>query len=92
MEQVLVHFGDVEPFLQENPDVSPATRSKLLQILHNPQELTSLKVELTVVVDVGVHFVKATYKLEGDGLLALSCYEQISKIRLAIHTTFYPNV
>ena len=40
MLQVLEQFGDVEPFLQENSDFSPATRSKLLDILHNPQSLS----------------------------------------------------
>lgn len=31
MQQVLEQFGDVEPFLQENPDLSTATRAKLLE-------------------------------------------------------------
>ncbi len=36
--------------------------------------------ELATVVDVGEHFVKATYDLLGDGVLVLSCYEQILKV------------
>jgi len=92
MLQVLEQFGDVEPFLQENSDLSPATRSKLLDILHNPQSLTTLKLELAAVVDMGVHFVKATYRLEGDGLLILVCYEEILKIRAAIQSAWYPNI
>ena len=72
--------------------MSPATRSKLLQILCNNQEVIKVKVELAVVVDVGEHFVKSTYALEGDGLLSLSCYEEIVKIRSAIHSAFYPNL
>jgi len=90
--QVLEQFGDVEPFLQENSDLSPATRSKLLDILHNPQSLTTLELELAAIVDMGVHFVKATYRLEGDGLLILVCYEEILKIRAAIQSAWYPNI
>ena len=35
---------------------------------------------------------KATYNLEGDGVLAVKCYEEILKIRNAIHTKHYPNL
>ena len=35
MNQVLVQFGDIEPFLVEHSDVSPATQSKLLKIHRN---------------------------------------------------------
>ena len=92
MNQVLVQFGDIEPFLVENSDVSPATQSKLLKILQTPQELIKLKVELAAVIDVRQHFVKSTYNLEGDGLLSLTCYEEILKIRSSIHSAYYPNV
>ena len=51
-----------------------------------------LKMELASVFDVGVHFVKATYRLEGDGVLVLNCYEEIFKLRSAIQTGYYPNV
>lgn len=56
--QVLTLFGDVEPFLMDNVDLSPATREHLLiilGILHDPAELVLLKVELASVVDIGVH-------------------------------------
>jgi len=79
MLQVLEQYGDVEPFLQENSDLSPATQSKLLDILHNPQSLTTFKLELAAVVDMGVHFVKATYCLEGDGLLYWCATKRFSK-------------
>ena len=92
MNQVLVQFGDIEPFLVENSDVCPATQSKLLKILQTPQELIKLKVKLAAVIDVGQHFVKSTYNLEGDGLLSLNCYEEILKIRSSIHSANYPNV
>ena len=83
--QVLKQFGDVEPFLQQHEDISPATRTKLLALLRNPQELLALKVELAAVIDVGYHFVNATYNLEGDGALSIRCYEEILKIRCAIN-------
>ena len=36
MNQVLLQFGDVEPLLQSNEDIGPATRAKMLEILCNP--------------------------------------------------------
>ena len=48
-------------------------------ILH---KLFLLKLELGIIVDlhVGAHFVKATYAIEGDGLLVLICYDRILEI------------
>lgn len=37
----------------------------------------SFKVELACAVDADKPFVQATYKLEGDGLLAVDCHEII---------------
>ena len=68
MNQVLQQFGDIEPFLKDHDDVSPATRTKLMQILSNPQQVSFLKLELAAVIDIGSYFVKATYNLEGDGI------------------------
>ena len=48
--------------------------------------------ELASIVDVGVHFVKATYNLEGDGALVLSCYEEIVKVKAALQAAHYPNM
>lgn len=89
MPQVLEQFGDVEPFLQENVDLGAATRTKLQEILHDPMQLLLLKVELAAIVDMGVRFVQAT---EGDGLLVIKCYEEISKIRAVITSDSYPNL
>ena len=47
------------------------------QNFEDSQKLNHLKIELAVVVDWGAIFVKATYNLEGDGPLALMCYETI---------------
>lgn len=50
----------MRPFLEENADLSANTQAKLSEILHNPQQLLSLKVELAAIVDMGIHFVRAT--------------------------------
>ena len=92
MSQVLQQFGDIQPFLEDNVNISPATRAKLLEILTDPQQQLLLKMELASVVDIGSYFVRATYDLEGDGVLVLTCYEHILKIRAAIHSGYYPNV
>ena len=78
--------------MRENEDVSPATRAKLIEFLDDQQKLFLLKLELAVIVDVGAHFVKVTYTLEGDGLLALICYDRILEIRAAIQSAHYPHV
>ena len=88
----MVQFGDVEPFLRNNEDIGPALRSKLLEIIDNTQCHAQLRLELAAVVDVGEHFVKSTYTLEGDGPLALVCYKEILKLRAVIQTAHYPNV
>ena len=72
LKQVMLLFG---PFLQENSDVSPATHGKLIKILTNPSKKAYLMIELAVVIDIGEHFVKATYSLEGDGPLVFSCFK-----------------
>ena len=90
--QVLQQFGDVELFLRDNDDIGHSTRKKLLDIASQPQKIKLLKLELATVVDIGSYFVKATYNLEGDGVLAVKCYEEILKIRNAIHTKHYPNL
>ena len=80
MNQVMIQFGFIAPFLQKHEDIGPATQAKLLEILSQTQSLLLLKVELAAVIDLGEHFVKGTYRLEGDGYLVLSCYEEILKI------------
>ena len=47
--------------------------------------------ELAITVDVGEPFVKAIYRLEGDGLLVLSAYEEIAALRVAISHQYYSN-
>ena len=41
---------------------------------------------------VGEHFVKSTYNLEGDGFLAVKCYEEIIKLQSVIQVAHYPHI
>ena len=49
-------------------------------LLSDPESLVNLKLELAVIIEVGEHFVKATYFLEGDGPLVFSCYEKLQAV------------
>ena len=92
MKQLHDLFGDLEPFLDSNADISPATRGKLLSMLKDPQQKPYLMVELAVTIDAAMPFVKATYNLEGDGPLALTCYEALSALNAAARQAHYPNL
>ena len=91
MKQLMDLFGDVEPFLKE-ANVSPATIEKLLSVLRDPCEKKHLQVELAATIDAGMPFVKATYNLEGDGPLALTCYDAISALNMSARQAYYPNL
>ncbi|CAH3036193.1 unnamed protein product, partial [Pocillopora meandrina] len=91
LRQVSEYFGDVEPFLRENDEVSPANRRRLLEIFDDPQSCQDLRLELAALVDAGVNFVNATYYLEGDGPLIFTCYEQLSAVTRAVAVGNYPN-
>ena len=92
MKQVMEYFGDIGPFLEANPELSRATRKKLLDILNDPQVKAHVQIELAAIVDGGEPFVKATYKLEGDGPLVLHCYEVLNTVATSIQISHYPNV
>ena len=92
MHQAMIYYGDIVPFLEENPEMSPSTTSKLLAMLRDPTVNAYLQIELAAVIDVGQGFVKATYNLEGDGPLALSCFEILTTLTATIQTGHYPNI
>ena len=48
-------------------------------------------ISVAVLTDVGVHFVNATYYLEGDGPLISTCYERLSAVSHAVAVDHYPN-
>ena len=79
------------PFWKHN-DIPPAISEKLLSMLSDDEEKKYLMVELAVTIDIAVPFVKSTYNLEGDGPLALTCYEAISTVNVAARQAHYPNL
>ena len=62
-------FGDVYSILHDSE--LPPTKLKLLSILDDLPQNRKLHMELAITVDAGEPFVKSTYRLEGDGPLAL---------------------
>ena len=85
----MIQFGDVLPFLNQGEIGEPATLSKLIGI---QSKNVYLQIELAAVVDAGKNFVKATYNLEGDGPLSLSCFQVIEELEASIHTSHNPNL
>ena len=59
-------------------------KTSVLPFCDEQQKLGLLQIETAATVDWGKQFVKATYFLEGDGPLALECYEAIQKVSLHI--------
>ena len=51
--QIMVQFGDVEPFLRCNEDITPATKSKRLSFFTDNEKKSKLKMELAIVIDHG---------------------------------------
>ena len=78
----MVQFGDAARFVEEEKDakVYPQLLPQLQAILSDPKRLMSLRLELAATIDVGEHFVKATYFLKGDGPLVFTCYEKLSAV------------
>jgi hypothetical protein len=85
----MVYCGDIEPFLEENEDISPSLCPKHLAFFHTPQTKSKLQFEIAA---MGEPFVKACYDLEGDGPLALECYERVDRVLASIATENIPNV
>ena len=62
-----------------------------MAILVDPSKCALLQVELADEIDVGKHFVKATYSLKGDGPLVFTCFEVVSTVNASIHAAHLPN-
>ena len=90
IRQVRDSFGDVVSFL--NGDNLPPSSEKLGRILSDASSLRKLKIELAITTDSMEPFVRATYNLEGDGVLALSAYREISQLHNSVRIAHYPNV
>ena len=80
------------PIVEENSDLAPATRQKLLSILQDTQKYSNLQLELAAVIDAGKPFVQATYRLEGDGALVFSCFDVLASLAAGIQTAHFPNL
>ena len=68
------------------------TSTKFLQVLDDPAKTRKLKIKIATTVDAMEPFIKATYKLEGDGLLSLEAYQQLSILFASVSTQHYPNI
>ena len=85
----MLQWGDVPDFLT-HMDVAPRSHEKLQLLCQNDE--MNLMVELAVTIDAGEPFVKVCYTLEGDGPLALSCYEVLSTVKAAIQVKHWANI
>ena len=90
IRQVRDSFGDVLTFL--NGDDLPNSSEKLARIISDPSSLWKLKIELAITTDAMEPFVRATYTLEGDGMLALVAYREVSQLKTSVRNAHYPNV
>ena len=64
-------------------------RRHLLEIFDDHQDFQDLPLELAA--DVGVHFVSATYYLEGDTPFIFTCYERLCSVASAVAVEHHPN-
>ena len=80
MQQLMIQFGDVEPFLNKYCDIVPSTNAKLQAFFQDRLKKIHLQLELSSIIDWGEHFVRATYILEGEGPLCLRCFKVIDNI------------
>ena len=97
MKQMFLYFGDIAPFLNENDYIGSALRPRLLDVLNDMQKCASLNdiqkcARAYWCYGLGEPFVKACYFLEGDGPLAVNCYEAIERIQAGLHTEHILNI
>lgn len=88
--QLLTHFGDVRPFL-DGLEACPTTRDHLLDILNDPQRLVDVQMQLSIVVDAALPFVRKTYLMEGDGDIIVDAYTNLQEVATAAAMKHYPN-
>lgn len=89
MRHVHDFLGDIPPFL-DNEELPPS-KKKLQEILSDSAKHRKLKIELAITIDAMKTFVEATYRLEGDGPLVFTVYEEICKLENTIAAAYYPN-
>ena len=62
-KQLMLQFGDIEPFLNRNADFGPLSCPRLLAILSDQEKLKHLKLKHAAVINWGEVFVKFTSNL-----------------------------
>ena len=92
MHQMHKCFGDVTSFVRDYTDLPAITKKKMVDILNDVPQCRKLKMELTMTIDAMEPLVKATYALEGDGVLSLVTYERISALYNHVTVGHHPNV
>ena len=58
LNQVVIYFGFVKPFLWESEEICPSSHEHLLEIVDNPQKFQDLHLELATLIDAGGAFCK----------------------------------
>ena len=76
---LLLHFGDVESFLQDL-EACPAARQHLLDVLHNEHQHKQLCMELAITINAGLPIVEKTYSMEGNGEIIVEAYENLQQL------------
>lgn len=74
------YLGDVRLFLESNEEAMPRIMDHLRKVMKDENHLCRLKPELAVMINIGRHFVAATYNLEGDRALALAFYKRLQAV------------
>ena len=65
---------------------------QIWETLSDQESQINLQLQLVAIVDVGHHFVTATYYLEGGGPLVFSCYEKLQAVAEACRVPHFSNV
>ena len=78
-------FGDVARFITNVEDTSITLR-RLTACIDCLETRARIQMQLAATVEFGERFVKATYRLEGDGPLCLKAYEEISSLVRFVNT------
>ena len=92
LDQLGVHFSELQPLLDNNQVLSPKTMDCLRVMIKDPVRREHLQLELAAMMDIGQHFIKATYFLEGDGPLFFCTYRRLHELLEACNADHFPNI
>lgn len=88
-KDLLLHFEDVQPFLEEL-QYSSRQHERLLNILHDAGRRQQLQMELAETVDAGGPFVSKTYLLKKDGEIVVDAHTHLQEVATAAAQKNYP--